>query len=97
MPSVKQGYDPAHFRINAGGSLNIPKIFNGGNKWFFFGGWNGSRGSNPYDAFSTVPTQEERNGNFSAATYNDGTPVQIFAPKTVHQYQFNGVSNAIAT
>ena len=95
IQSPKADYNQARFGVNVGGPLNIPKIFNGGNKWFFFGGWNGSRGSNPYDAFSTVPTQDERNGNFSTATYNDGKPVQIFDPKTGQQYQFNGVSNAI--
>jgi hypothetical protein len=95
IQSPKADYNQAHFGVNVGGPLNIPKIFNGGNKWFFFGGWNGSRGSNPYDAFSTVPTQSERTGNFSTATYNDGKPVQIFDPKTGQQYQFNGVSNAI--
>jgi len=95
IQSVKADYNQARFGANVGGPLNIPKIFNGGNKWFFFGGWNGSRGSSPYDAFSTVPTQDERGGNFSAATYNDGKPVQIFDPKTGQQYQFNGVANAI--
>ena len=88
IESPKADYNQARFGVNVGGPLNIPKIFNGGKKWFFFGGWNGSRGSNPYDAFSTVPTVDERNGNFSAATYNDGKPVQIFDPKTGQQYQF---------
>ena len=95
VESPKADYNQARFGVNVGGPLNIPKVFNGGNKWFFFGGWNGSRGSSPYDAFSTVPTQDERGGNFSAATYNDGKPVQIFDPKTGQQYQFNGVANAI--
>ena len=95
IESPKANYNQARFGVNVGGPLNIPKIFNGGNKWFFFGGWNGSRGSNPYDAFSTVPTQDERNGNFTGATYNDGKAVQVFNPQTRQQYQFNGVSNAI--
>src|SRR6266852_2622862 len=95
IESPKADYNQARFGVNIGGPLNIPKIFNGGNKWFFFAGWNGSRGSSPYDAFSTVPTQGERGGNFSAATYNDGKPVQLFNPQTGQQYQFNGVSNAI--
>ena len=30
--------------------------------------------------FSRVPTVEERNGDFSGATYNDGKPVQLFDP-----------------
>jgi trimeric autotransporter adhesin len=88
-------YNQARFGANIGGPLNIPKLFNGGNKWFFFAGWNGSRGSTPYDFYSTVPTLAERGGDFSAATYNNGSPVRIFNPKTGQQYQFNGVLNAI--
>src|SRR4029077_4553028 len=80
IESAKADYNQSRVGANIGGPLNIPKIFNGGNKWFFFGGWNGSRGSNPYDAFSTVPTMPERSGNFSSAKYNDGKPVQIFVP-----------------
>jgi len=89
IESPKADYNQSRFGVNVGGPLNIPKIFNGGNKWFFFGGWNGSRGSSPYDAFSTVPTKDERGGDFSGATYNDGQPVQIFNPQTGQQYQFN--------
>src|SRR5712691_10502703 len=95
VESAKADYNQARFGVNVGGPLNIPKIFNGGNKWFFFGGWNGSRGSSPYDAFSTVPTVPERNGDFSAAKYNDSNPVQIFNQQTGQQYQFNNTSNAI--
>ena len=95
IESPKANYNQAHFGVNIGGPLNIPKIFNGGNKWFFFGGWNGSRGSNPYDAFSTVPTPDERHGNFAGATYNDGKPVQIFDPQSGQQYQSNGLPNGI--
>jgi hypothetical protein len=95
IESPKADYNQARFGVNIGGPLNIPKIFNGGNKWFFFAGWNGSRGSTPYDAFSTVPTQDERGGNFSAATYNDGKPVRIFDSRTGQQYQFNGVQNEL--
>ena len=95
FPTTKSQYNQSHFGVNIGGPLNIPKIFNGGNKWFFFAGWNGSRGDTPYDAFSTVPTLDERNGNFSNAAYNNGAPVEIFNPATGRQYQFNGVPNAI--
>src|SRR5712692_5964186 len=66
-----------------------------GNKWFFFAGWNGSRGSTPYDAFSTVPTAAERSGDFSGATYQDGRPVQIFNPANGQQLQSNGKLNVI--
>lgn len=95
ISTAKASYNTARFGANIGGPLNIPKIFNGGNKWFFFAGWNGSRGSTPYDYFSTVPTETERNGDFSAATYRGGVPVQIFDPTTGQQFQYNGVLNAM--
>jgi trimeric autotransporter adhesin len=95
IESAKADYNQSRFGVNVGGPLNIPKIFNGVNKWFFFAGWNGSRGSSPYDAFSTVPTVPERNGDFSGARYNDGNPVQLFNPQTGQQYQFNLTQNAI--
>ena len=80
VDTPKASYNFSRFGANIGGPLNIPKIFNGGTKWFFFAGWNGTRGSTPYDAFSTVPTAAERNGDFSGAAYKDGKPVQIFVP-----------------
>jgi hypothetical protein len=95
IQTPKASYNFARFGANAGGPLNIPHIFNGGNKWFFFAGWNGSRGSTPYDAYSTVPTAAERAGNFSGTTYNDGSPVQIFNPATGAQFSFNGQPNVI--
>jgi hypothetical protein len=91
----KATYNQAKFGANIGGPLNIPKIFNGGNKWFFFAGWNGSRGSTPYDYYSTVPTLDERAGNFSSTTNRNGTPVAIFNPLTGQQYQSGGVLNQI--
>ena len=95
IQSAKADYNQARFGASVGGPLDIPKIFNGGNKWFFFAGWNGSRGGLPYDAFSTVPTQAERGGDFTQAKYNDGTPVQIFNPATGQPYEFNDVANMV--
>src|SRR5712671_5071958 len=95
LATPKASYNQSRFGTFLGGPLNIPKIFHGGDKWFFFAGWSGSRGSTPYDAFSTVPTLAERSGDFSAATYQDGRPVQIFNPATQQQFQFNGQPNVI--
>src|SRR5258705_17190 len=95
LSTPKASYNLPRFGAVIGGPLNIPKIFNGGNKTFFFAGWNANRGSTPYDAFSTVPTLAERAGDFSAATYKDGSPVQIFNPATGQQFQSNGQLNVI--
>ena len=91
IASPKADYNQSHFGAFLGGPLNIPKIYNGGNKTFFFAGWNGSRGSNPFDAFTTVPTLAERGGDFSSAAYNNGTPVSIFDPTTGQQFLGNKI------
>ncbi len=99
-PAIKPQYNQSHFGANIGGPLKIPKIYDGSNKWFFFAGWNGSRGDSPYVAYSRVPTDDgpnggERNGDFSGATYNDGSPVQLFNPVTGQQYEYHGVLNEL--
>jgi len=89
IPLPKPDYNQARFGANLGGPLNIPKIYNGGNKTFFFVGWNGRRGSTPYDSFSTVPTAAERGGNFSALT------TAVYDPSTGQQFDYNGQPNVM--
>lgn len=83
---VQPAYEQNSFGGSVGGPLNIPKIYHGGAKTFFFANYNGKRGENPFDQFSTVPTLLERQGNFSQTTYTSGQhagqPVQIFNPAT---------------
>ncbi len=55
-PVAKASYNQARFGAILGGPLNIPKIYHGGLKTFFFFNYNGSRASNPYDAYAIVPT-----------------------------------------
>ena len=89
LPSVKSEYNTAHFGAFVGGPVNIPKIYSGGTKNFFFFGWNGTRGSSPFDSISTVPTAAERTGDFSALA----TP--IIDPATGQQFQYNGQLNVM--
>jgi hypothetical protein len=80
-PVEKASYIRQRFGVSLGGPLNIPKIYNGGSKTFFFLNYNGSRGSSPYDAFSFVPTAAERGGDFSGVAGvqlvnpNNGQPI----------------------
>jgi hypothetical protein len=67
-PVEKASYNQARFGAILGGPLNIPKIYHGGMKTFFFVNYNGTRASNPYDAFSIVPTMPERMGIFPGFT-----------------------------
>ncbi len=85
-PPVNPAYLQNSFGGSVGGPLNIPKIYQGGAKTFFFVNFNGKQGSNPFEQFSTVPTLLERQGNFSQTTYTTGaaagTPVVIYNPLT---------------
>jgi len=83
QPATKAGYTENKFGGSIGGPLNIPHLYQGGTKTFFFVNYNGSRGANPFDEFSTVPTVAERAGDFSQATNSSSatkSPVQLFYP-----------------
>lgn len=103
QPEVKPSYLQNSFGGSIGGPLNIPKIYHGGAKTFFFVNYNGKRGENPFDQFSTVPTLLEREGNFSQAIYTSGAeagkPVQIFNPTTNTLFPNNTLThiNPVAT
>jgi hypothetical protein len=64
QPESKASYNQKRFGATIGGPLNIPHIYKGGTKTFLFGNYSGSRSTNPYDVFSTVPTLAERGGDF---------------------------------
>ena len=75
VPQPKLSYQQNNFGGVLGGPLNIPKIYNGGQKMFFFVNYNGSRSQTPFDAFSTVPTDDERKGIFPGFTVTNINPV----------------------
>ncbi|HEY6274431.1 MAG TPA: TonB-dependent receptor [Terriglobales bacterium] len=81
QPEDKASYNQNRFGATIGGPLNIPHIYHGGTKTFLFGNYTGTRGSNPYNAFSTVPSLAERNGDFSSLL-SGPQPLQLFNPVT---------------
>lgn len=95
QPVEKPSYEQNSFGGSVGGPLNIPKVYHGGDKTFFFVNYNGKRGENPFDQFSTVPTLLERQGNFSQTLYTSGADagnyVQIFNPVTNTQFPNNTI------
>jgi hypothetical protein len=67
------------FGGSVGGPVDIPKLFQGKNKLFYFFAYEGIRNASPNAAFATVPTEKMRNGDFSELlTRNPG--VTIFNP-----------------
>jgi trimeric autotransporter adhesin len=80
-PAENPGYLQQRFGVSIGGPLNIPHIYHGGSKTFFFLNYNGGYGDTLYSYLTTVPTALERGGDFSQTLLN-GQPVQIFNPAT---------------
>ncbi len=84
--TTNPAYMQNRFGASIGGPLTIPKVYKGGTRTFFFANYNGSRSSNPFDQYAIVPTEDERNGNFSATTIRSPggvqTPVTIINPAT---------------
>jgi hypothetical protein len=64
QPTAKPDYLQQRFGATLGGPLVIPKIVNSP-RTFFFLNYTGNHSTNPYDAYSTVPTVAERAGDFS--------------------------------
>jgi hypothetical protein len=63
-----------------GGPVNIPKLYNGRNRTFFFFDYEAFREAVGNPLTFTVPTALERTGNFSRTTDAQGRLVQIFDP-----------------
>jgi len=87
LPESKANYNQNRFGITMGGPLSIPHIYKGGMQTFLFGSYTGSRSTNAYDVFSTVPSAAERSGDFSAL------PTQLFDPITHAPLPNNQVTN----
>jgi len=64
-----------------GGPVYIPHLYNGRNRTFFFGGYEGLRQNRIRGTVLTVPTAEERQGDFSHLL-GLGSQYQIYDPAT---------------
>ena len=93
------------FGGSLGGPVRIPKVYNGHNKTFFFFSWEQYRNNLGSTSLTTLPTDAERQGDFSALLTQfsgtptgltnpcDGTPVllgQIFDPSTTKTVTVGG-------
>lgn len=67
------------FGGNIGGPVRIPHLFDGRNKVFFMYAFEGYKGNSPSTTITSVPTQAERNGDFSALL-NGTSNGQLYNP-----------------
>ncbi len=85
-----------------GGPVVIPKLYNGHDKTFFFGNYEGFRLRQGQPLLLSVPTQAERNGDFRGLSDSSGNTLNVYNPfsSTVantprQQVQCNGAANVI--
>ncbi len=97
---------PIHYNLygaTLGGPVRIPKVYNGKDKTFFFFTFEGTRNQDPRFSIRSVPTEEERNGDFRKSFTSHLVPsntfpvgpdkrvidnIKIFDPKTADSRGF---------
>jgi hypothetical protein len=77
----KPEYQDNRYGASIGAPVLIPKLYNGHNKTFFFYAWESNQWGKPVTTVGTVPTDAERNGDFSALL-KLGPAYKIYDPAT---------------
>jgi hypothetical protein len=70
------------FGFTLSGPVVIPRLYNGRDKTFFFGDYEGLRQATPSINQDTVPTALQRNGDFSQLYNQNGAKVIVYDPLT---------------
>lgn len=75
------------FRMNqfgfaAGGPVTIPGLYKGRDRTFFFTDYQGTRWRRGDTFLGTVPTTEQRSGNFTRTLTQAGLPIVVYDPLT---------------
>jgi hypothetical protein len=71
------------FGGSVGGPVQLPKIYNGKDKTFFFFSEQSVRARNGTSSFATVPIDAWRNGDFSDLRNGSGAPITLYDPLQV--------------
>ncbi len=87
------------FGFSGGGPVNIPWLYKGKDKTFFFGTYEGFRFPRGQTIQNTVPTQAMRNGDFSAegVTVRDPLTGQAFANNRIPDNRISPIAKAFLT
>jgi hypothetical protein len=85
------------FGASMGGPVLIPKLYNGKNKTFFFGTYEGLRLPQAATIQNEVPTQAMRNGDFSASGIIGLTTGQPFPNDQIPTNRINSVAQGFLT
>lgn len=89
------------FGVSLGGPVNIPKLYNGQNRTFFFWNWESTRFLANTTTRMAVPTAEMRNGDFRGLRDAQGRQFTLYDPLTTQAnwsrlpMTHNGIANMI--
>lgn len=77
LGNPRQDFNQKNYGVAAGGPVRIPHLYNGKDRTFFYAAWEGERFSQGQEIISSVPTDLNRQGDFSQTVinYNNGAPV----------------------
>src|SRR3984957_12025943 len=75
-------YAQNQFGLTFMGAPYIPHLVTHDTKDVIFLNLSGQRSSSPFSQYGSVPTADERNGDLSALTSQEGTPITIYDPNT---------------
>jgi trimeric autotransporter adhesin len=97
QPTQKPEYFQNRFGATLGGPLKIPGIYDGTSRTSFNLSYSGARTHNPYDAYSTVPTEAEREGDLSGldATVYDPTTGEPFPDNVIPAGRISPTARAL--
>jgi len=85
------------FGVAIGGPIVFPKLYNGRNKTFFFGGYEGYRKNVASQSTGLAPTAQQLAGNFQGFnTIYDPTSGNPFPNNTIPASQINAIAAAYA-
>jgi hypothetical protein len=77
LGNPRQGFHQYNYGVAVGGPVRVPHLYNGKDKTFFFGAWEGERFSEGQEIVTSVPSILNHQGDFSQTVinYNNGAPV----------------------
>jgi len=81
-PRAQHAMDQYGFELD--GPVTIPKVYRGKDRSFFMFALERDRDSQPQPAVSTVPTAEQRNGDFSKTFTSAGKLYTVYDPLTIY-------------
>ncbi|MEO8735001.1 MAG: TonB-dependent receptor [Edaphobacter sp.] len=80
LPKSDQSLDEYGFTL--GGPVRIPHVYDGRDKTFFFGGWEGYKQNTNLSTGISVPTALQRAGDFSQTFNGSGKLITIYNPNS---------------